>query len=132
MHYTNETESRLAHESLKVFHDFANVVGGDCGFERAGLPPARARRLRGRPPRGTWRASRRLGIDTREVATDEVARLVPGCRVDDIGAAAYEPDSGFADPNATAYSFAEAARRSGATIRTHCEVTRVLVADAAR
>ena len=127
MHYTNETESRLAHESLKVFHDFANVVGGDCGFERAGflqlVPAGYEAALRRNVSR-----QQALGINTREVGTDEVARLVPGCRVDDIGAVAYEPDSGFADPNATAYSFAEAARRNGATIRTHCEVTRVLVA----
>jgi sarcosine oxidase subunit beta len=37
MHYTNEAESRLAWESLKVFRDFANVVGGDCGFDAAGF-----------------------------------------------------------------------------------------------
>ena len=29
MHYTNEHESRLAIESLKVFRDFASIVGGD-------------------------------------------------------------------------------------------------------
>src|SRR6266498_4614319 len=37
MHYTNEAESRLAWESLKVFRDFAEVVGGDCGFDAAGF-----------------------------------------------------------------------------------------------
>ena len=37
MHYTNEAESRLAWESLKVFRDFANAVGGDCGFEAPGF-----------------------------------------------------------------------------------------------
>jgi choline dehydrogenase-like flavoprotein len=31
MHYTNEAESRLAWESLKVFRDFDAMVGGDCG-----------------------------------------------------------------------------------------------------
>src|SRR5262245_14706077 len=37
MHYTNEAESRLAFESLKIFRDFRNVVGGDCGFEPIGF-----------------------------------------------------------------------------------------------
>src|SRR5882672_12806396 len=37
MHYTNEPESRLAFESLKVFRDFRNLVGGDCGFEAIGF-----------------------------------------------------------------------------------------------
>src|SRR3989442_1620975 len=42
-------------------------------------------------------------------------------------AAAWEPGSGFADPNATTYAFAEAARRGGATIQTRCEAVRVVV-----
>ena len=37
MHYTNETESRMAFESLKVFRNFGEVVGGDCGFEGVGF-----------------------------------------------------------------------------------------------
>src|SRR5207247_4005714 len=37
MHYTNEAESRLALESLKIFRDFRNIVGGDCGFEPIGF-----------------------------------------------------------------------------------------------
>src|SRR5207247_10229938 len=41
MHYTNEAESRLAFESLKVFRDFPNVVGSDCGFEPSGFIPLR-------------------------------------------------------------------------------------------
>src|SRR6266403_2023268 len=50
MHYTNEAESRLAFESLKVFRDFAAEVGGDCGFEAPGfvqiVDPAHAEALR--------------------------------------------------------------------------------------
>src|SRR5881398_1110493 len=37
MHYTNEHESRLALESLKVFRGFHAEVGGDCGFEPVGF-----------------------------------------------------------------------------------------------
>lgn len=125
MHYTNPHESRLALESLKVFHDWANVVGGDCGFERAGfvqiVPAAYAAALERNVAR-----QQALGVNTRRIAPDELARLVPGMRVDDIGAAAWEPDSGFADPNATTYAFAEAARRRGVTLRTGCEARRIV------
>ena len=37
MHYTNEVESRLALESLKVFQNFGDVVGGDCGWSPVGF-----------------------------------------------------------------------------------------------
>jgi sarcosine oxidase subunit beta len=43
-----------------------------------------------------------------------------------VGAAAYEPGSGFADPTATAYAFARAAERAGATVQTHCEAVRIV------
>src|SRR3989442_11696053 len=37
MHYTNEHESRVALESLKVFRNFDTEVGGECGFEPVGV-----------------------------------------------------------------------------------------------
>src|SRR5690606_22237647 len=37
MHYTNPFESKLAYESLKIFRNWAEEVGGDCGFEGIGF-----------------------------------------------------------------------------------------------
>ena len=126
MHYTNETESRLAFESLKIFRDFDRIVGGDCGFEPVGfvqlVGPAYADALRRNVER-----QRRVGINTRALAPPEVKDILPGVETADLGAAAWEPDSGFADPSATAYAFAEAARRGGAAIETGVEVLRILI-----
>src|SRR3989442_2254763 len=125
MHYTNEAESRLAFESLKIFREFRNIVGGDCGFEPIGFLQMVAPGLEAALERNVAR-QQRLGIGTQVVSRDRVRDLLPGSCVDDIGASAWEPESGFADPNATTFAFAAAARRLGATIETGCEVTRVL------
>jgi sarcosine oxidase subunit beta len=69
---------------------------------------------------------RRLGIETREITLDDARALLAAADLTGVGAAAYEPGSGFADPVATTYAFAEAARRAGATISTHCEALRVV------
>ena len=126
MHYTNEAESRLAWESLKIFRDFDAAVGGDCGFEAPGfvqiVGPAHAEALA-----TNVAMQQRVGIDTRLVSPAELREIVPGIRVDDVGGAAWEPHSGFADPNATTFAFAEAARRRGATIETDCEALRIVV-----
>jgi sarcosine oxidase subunit beta len=125
MHYTNEAEARLAHESLKVFHRFGEVVGGDCGFERAGFlqlvpqgyEPALARNVA---------RQQAIGIDTRLIAPDAARDIVRGLRIDDLGGVAWEPNSGFADPIATTFAFAAAARRRGVTIQTRCEAVGIL------
>ena len=41
---------------------------------------------------------RGIGINTTALSPDELARHQPQARVDDIGAAAHEPDSGYASP----------------------------------
>lgn len=125
MHYTNEAESRLAHESLKVFRHFGEIVGGDCGFEGVGFVQLVGHAYADALRRNVER-QQRLGINTRAITAAEVREILPGCETDDVGAAAWEADSGFADPAATAFAFAEAARNRGATIETGVEVLRVL------
>jgi sarcosine oxidase subunit beta len=51
--------------------------------------------------------------------------------VSDIPAAAWEPDSGFAEPSATAFGFADAAASLGVTVSTGVAATRI-VTDAGR
>src|SRR5207244_227858 len=68
MHYTNEPESKLAFESLKIFRDFRNVVGGDCGIE-TGCEVTRVLTERGRV----------VGVETAKGRVDApVVVLVPG------------------------------------------------------
>ncbi len=114
MHYDLEAESRLAWASLPYFREWAERVGdGSCDFVRTGfvqlVPPEMADRLR-----ANVAMHRRIGIETSVVGPDDVARLIPDVVTDDIVAAAYEPQSGYADPTATASGFLAAARRRGA------------------
>jgi sarcosine oxidase subunit beta len=128
MHYDLALEAELAWRSFPWFLEWADRVGaGDCGWVRTGflqlVPPGEAEALRGNVAN-----QRALGIDTAAIGPEEAARLVPGMRVDDVGAAAWEPGSGYADPTGTAAGFLEAARRHGATYAGGTRVTRVRVA----
>src|SRR3989449_5350984 len=113
MHYTNEHESRLAFESLKVFRGFHAEVGGDCGFEPVGFVQLVGRGYADQLRRNVA-MQQRLGIKTELVAPEDLRRLLPRVITDDVGGAAWEPESGYADPNATAFAFAAAAARAGA------------------
>jgi sarcosine oxidase subunit beta len=128
MHYDLESEARLAAASLPYFRDWADRVGfGDCAFVRTGfvqLVPA--------PQDALLRANvamhRRIGIDSRVIDPAELAGLLPGIVTDDLASAAYEPNSGYADPSGTTTGFIAAARALGARLVQGCLVTHVTAA----
>lgn len=127
MHYTNEPEARLAFLSLRYFRNWDDLVGaGDCGFVPSGFV-----RLVSPENLGKLRANvemlRRVGINTRIIGREELAELAPEWDLSDVEIAAYEPDSGYANPVATTEGFAERARQLGADIRTGTEVTGIRV-----
>ncbi len=129
-HYTNEPETRLAHESLKVFAHWADVIGGDCGFRPVGLVVLVPGRLRAHLEANVA-MHRRVGVETSLVSPEEAREVAPGLYCGDTDAIAYEPASGYADPNLTAYALADAARRLGVELRLGTTGTAVRV-DAGR
>lgn len=124
MHYSLEAESRLAWASFQYFRDWAERVGGDCGFTRTGfvqiVPPEANAALR-----ANVAMHQRLGIPSLVVSAAEVRLLAPSFAADDFELAAYEPESGYADPSATAQSLADAARAAGARLAQECPVTAI-------
>src|SRR2546428_260615 len=98
MHYTNEHESRLAFESLKVFQNFDAEIGGDCGFEPVGFVQLVGRGYEDHLRRNVA-MQQRIGIKTELVSPEDLPRLLPGASTDDIGGAAWELGAGHADPD---------------------------------
>lgn len=126
MHYDLETESRLAWESFQYFYNWKEVVGGDCGFTRTGflqfIPPAHEEHLK-----ANVAMHQKIGIPSFLIDSDDVKRLAPSFSYEGGNFAAYEPESGYADPYSATASFLDAARRMGATLVQECEVTAVEV-----
>ena len=121
MHYTFAPEAELAWKSLRYFAHWDEMVGRDaegrgCGFVKTGFTivvgPPNAERLR-----ANVAMLRAVGIDTSVVEPAELRRFEPAISVDDVALAAYEPQSGYADPVAATRSMAEAAMRYGATFK---------------
>jgi sarcosine oxidase, subunit beta len=127
MHYDLESDARLAAASFPYFREWAERVGsGDCGFVRTGfvqLVPSEQEDVL----RANVDMLQGLGIDTCVVARDELERIVPGIAAPRVGGAAYEPQSGYADPAGTAAGFIGAAREHGARFIQGCRVDAVTV-----
>jgi sarcosine oxidase, subunit beta len=126
-HYSNSPETHLTLESLKIFRNWDEHVGfGNPRFEAPGflrvVAPKDEAKLE-----ANVETQQALGGNTWIVSPEEIREIEPLMRVDDITCAAYEPGSGYADPNATLYGFVEAARHAGASVHINTEALRLLL-----
>ena len=124
MHYDLEPESALAWASYRIFRNWGEIVGGECGFTRTGflqiVPPEANDVLR-----ANVGMHQKLGIPSLVITADDVRRLAPSFRTDDFELAAFEPESGYADPTGSAAAFLAAARSAGARLVQEARVTAI-------
>ena len=125
MHYTNEWDSRLAWASFPVFKHWTELMGGPAVFTHTGfvnvVGPQYADNLR-----RNVEMLKGLGVNTTAITAAELKELQPFANVDDIGAAAYEPDSGYANPAETVEGFRRRATELGARVLQWTAVTQVI------
>jgi sarcosine oxidase subunit beta len=126
MHYDLEIDSALAWESFHFFRNWRERVGGECGFKRTGflqiVAPDKNEQLR-----GNVEMQKKIGILTDLVTAEEVKKIAPMFKTDDFELAAYEPESGYADPVLTTNSFIANAKACGAVLMQDCEVTAIRI-----
>jgi len=126
MHYDVRQDSELAWVSFGYFRNWAERVGGESGFTRTGFIQMVAREFETDLRKNTA-MQQDIGIPTFLISGDDVKRLAPYFETDDFDYAAYEPESGYADPSAATASLVNAAKEKGARIIQYCSVTGVIV-----
>ena len=129
MHYSTEVNARLAWESLRVFQNWKETVGGDGdpGFVRTGyMVIAPERESDGF--RHNIEMQQRVGINTRTVSWLEARELAPDFQLEEDEHFAWEEQSGHGDPSGTALAFTTRARELGASVVLRSPATRIEVA----
>jgi glycine/D-amino acid oxidase-like deaminating enzyme len=115
MHYSTEVNARLAWESLHIFRNFDEIVGGEVGWTKTGyiiiVPEDSTEGLR-----QNVEIQQSVGIATEIVSLEEARELAPAFHFDEGEAFAYEPESGHGDPSGTALAYSTRARELGATV----------------
>lgn len=126
MHYDLEADSRLAWVSFQYFRNWRERVGGECGFTRTGFlfieSPEHNESVR-----ANVEMHKRIGIPATIISAADVQKMVPSFETDDFEIAAYEPESGYADPVLTSNSFLAAAKACGSSYVQDCAVTDIIV-----
>jgi sarcosine oxidase subunit beta len=128
MHYDLAAESALAWRSFDYFVNWTERVGGECGFTRTGfvriVPPEQEANLR-----ANVADQQAIGIRTSVISAAQVSELAPLMTTTDFHIAAYEPDSGYADPSSVCATLLSACRRNGGSVRQGTPVEQIDVAQ---
>jgi sarcosine oxidase, subunit beta len=76
-HYSNELTARMALYSLRHFHHFAELVGGECGFTQAGFVILVEEKDRA-GLEANLALQQRVGIRTELISEETLREMVPG------------------------------------------------------
>ena len=120
-HYLHPTLVRMAMEASDIFHNFGDAIGGDPRFIETGRALMFSERDES-AVRANVEMNRDLGVNIDLLTPSELSDIVPQATTEDIAIGTYEPESGYADPVATTYAYAESARDHGAQVLTQTPV----------
>lgn len=127
-HYSTPETCRLVLKALRFFERFEeHTKGRTAGFTRTGYLLGVDDRLR-KQMEASVKLQQSQGIDSRLIAPIEAREIEPRLAIDDLTAACYEPDAGYADPAQTTQGFAAAAREMGVKIMEETAVTGIRTA----
>src|SRR4029077_4694204 len=124
MPHTNEWDARLAWASFPAFRDWPELMGGPAVFTHTGFVNVVAPQFADHLRRNV-EMLQRIGVNTRATAPAELRTLQPFANVDDVGAAAYEPDSGYANPAETVEGFRRRTEELGGVVMQWTAVTKI-------
>jgi sarcosine oxidase subunit beta len=116
-HYANPPEAHFAVESWRIHRRWSHEIGGENGYRRNGflfiVPPILVPTLE-----KNVALMQAMGVPTEVLDAAGVKRLLPFVETGGIGAAAWEPDSGHADPSDCVTSLLGSVRARGGRVLT--------------
>jgi glycine/D-amino acid oxidase-like deaminating enzyme len=114
MHYSYPAEVQLALLSLRMFENWQEIVGAPGDFRKTGfvriVAPNEIELLK-----QNVAMQKALGVRVELIDREQLRKLEPDWKVDEVELAAYEPDSGYGDGAGVANDFLERARAMGVT-----------------
>lgn len=127
MHYSNPITAALAWDSIQVYADFDQQVGGRAGFVKTGYLVA-VEEVDRPGLELNIAMQQELGINTALITAADLRELAPMLQAYAGEGLAWEPDSGYADPYLVTTSYAARAQERGAQIALRTAATGLEIA----
>jgi len=123
--YSTEVNIRFSLESVAFWRTFEERLGLPIDYREIGYLFLASTAHEREQFETNIALQNALGVPSRLVEPDEMGRLVPGLRTDDLAAGAYSATDAIAGPNEAVQGFARRARDGGVQIREGIEVIAV-------
>ena len=127
-HYSIEANVHHAVESVKIFENFDEIIGGDPRFTCTGqivLGPEKYRPLM----ESVFSTQNKYGSETQTLTPAEASDLHPLLEFEDVDVIGFESRSGYCDPYLTTMAYAQRAKDLGVTIYTDTPVNGIQIND---
>lgn len=121
--FPTAVEIEFSIQSLEFFRHFQDAMGVNPHLRQVGYLFLLGSEMDVGHYQRQITLQRRYGLDVRLLAPDDAKALVPQLRVDDLLAAVYSPQDGYADPHTVVQAYAARAREHGVKILEQTEVT---------
>ena len=125
-HYSIEANMRHAVESIKIFENFDEIVGGDPMFQRSGHMILGPESFRPQMEK-VFQMQNKYGINTQTLTSSEANELHPLLQFDDVDLIGYESRTGYCDPYLATAAYARRARDLGVTFFTDTPVNGIQI-----
>ncbi|HXA41395.1 MAG TPA: FAD-binding oxidoreductase [Candidatus Solibacter sp.] len=121
--FSTEVNVRVGMRSVEILQNFETLLGAPSDFHQIGYLFVASDDAAMADLRHNLEVQHLAGLeDSHEVAVDEIARMVPGLRVDDLVGGSFCPSDGIAGPSEMTQGYAHAARALGVEILEGVEV----------
>jgi sarcosine oxidase subunit beta len=125
--FSDELNIRMALANISRFERFGEEIGAEIDFKQWGYLIMITDEMLD-AFKAALEVQNRLGVPSEFLTPEEISRIVPFLRRDDLAGATYCPLDGYATPEAVVQGYASAAVRSGGRVVQGCAV-RALLAD---
>ncbi len=121
--FSNRVNVEMSMLSEKMFCRFKEDTGQDATFDQVGYMFLLSRQEDIESFYLSAELQRSLGLNVEILKPDDIARLAPHVRLDDIHSATFCADDGLADPHELLSGYEKACRGMGVEIKLETEVT---------
>lgn len=121
--FPTAVEIEFSRQSLEFFRHFQDAMGVNPHLRQVGYLFLLGSEMDVGHYQRQIALQRQYGLDVRLLTPDDAKAIVPQLRVDDLLAAVYSPQDGYADPHTVVQAYAARAREHGVKILEQTEVT---------